>query len=101
MLYKAEFWSNRNCLRAVRRAYINGVPVSPSWDPVNAVWKITNIQTSAAGQTVGTLGFELDANGPCPTLNSLCYKSRGFCQYSLFDTSKTCCPIGSLFTPPN
>ena len=102
MLYKAEFWSNRHCLRAVRRAYINGVAVPPSWDPVNAVWKITNVRYSALSKpgTVGTLGFELDAKGPCPSLTSLCNNANGFCDYWLFDESKTCCPGGVLAAPP-
>ena len=98
LLYKAEIWSNPNCVRAVRRAYINGQAVSPSWDPVNAVWKVTNIKMSALKNPgpVGTIGFELDANGPCPTLNSLCHNVNGICEYALFDASKTCCPEGSI-----
>lgn len=113
LLFKAEFWSNLNCYRAVRRAFINNQAVSPSWDPVNAVWKVTNINIaaseisaiSATGQktkvytsksTVGTIGFELDPYGPCPTLNSLCHNSNGNCDYRLFDTSKKCCPGGSI-----
>ena len=96
-LYKAEFWSNANCYRAVRRAYINGKAVSPSWDPVNSIWKVTNIKFGASDPepgAVGTIGFELSSSGPCPTLEALCH--NGNCIYSLFDVSKTCCPGGTV-----
>ena len=102
MLYKAELWSNVSCQRAVTRAFVNGKAVSPIWDASHGVWKVGNIGISAAatvaGTAVGSIGFELAALGPCPTLKSFCH-GGDFCAYSLFDDAIKCCPggvIGSL-----
>ena len=100
-LFKAEFWSSLSCFRAVKRAYINGKAVAPTWDSTYGVWKITsvNFAQSEVPGAVGTIGLELSATGSCPTLETLCNGSGGTCTYSLFDASKTCCPGGLLAIP--
>jgi hypothetical protein len=57
------------------------------------VLKITNVGFEGArapGVVVGSVGVELDPNGPCPTLRALC---GGACAVALFDASFRCCPL--------
>lgn len=97
-LYKLELWSSLACRSAVAQAYINGRQVAVSYDNTFGVWKVTNVGLNATlpgPAVVGTIGIELYRNGPCPTLATLCTgRQDGQCIYSMFDISKTCCPVG-------
>lgn len=99
-LYKVEFWSNAACQSAMRRTYINSRVSSPSWDQVYNVYKVLNIGFSPAalpGTQVGTIGIELESTGTCPTLQRFCrLDANGNCVASLFDYSKTCCPLSGF-----
>lgn len=94
-----EFYSSPTCKRAVYKAYINGRAVIPGWDDKTGVTKVTSIGFSAlpAPGIVGTIGLELESNGPCPTLRSLC-RGSSTCQWAAFDMSKLCCPLGNIAT---
>ena len=99
ILSKAEIMSSLTCFRAVKRAYINGKAVIPGWDSTYGVWKITGVNFPAGAEPgpIGTIGFELDAKGSCPTLAALCRGSTsGLCTYALFDATKKCCPSGGV-----
>ena len=80
---------NIYCTHAVANAFVDGLSVSPVFDAIHGVYKIASISSTPA-----TIGFELNANGSCPTLNAFCHTGVA-CYYAMFDASRKCCPWGS------
>lgn len=95
-LHQLEIEAARTCKNAVANVMVNGRKAHYGWEAPprkpTAILRVSNLGLGQITAPHAVMCFDLRA--PCGVLESFCAAGGGFCQYSIYNSPKTCCSTG-------
>ncbi|GIL88042.1 hypothetical protein Vretifemale_16097, partial [Volvox reticuliferus] len=102
-VYKVEFGVDATCKGILRRVTVNGRNHTAfEFNTKSSVVRVTSLNLTADDVTNTQVCLFLKSNETCSMLTNFCTTGQLACRYAIFQTDRTCCPVGVTgFFPPS